>query len=161
MEDRWEEAWELSQGPCADTSGDMHLLAHHAALETGRRAEALALEEEFRKSIASGEDYPEERRQGEALLTHMQGVRLAVDGRAAAAAEKFEQADRLVPYWRADGLSIFKLFNQLARAQTLAEAGQAEEARQALEELRAVNPRMAERYDGPELAKTGDVATFD
>jgi len=151
MEDRWEEAWELSQGPCADTSGDMHLLAHHAALETGRQAEALALEEEFRKDIKSGEDYPEERRVGEALLAHMQGIRLGLEGRAAEAAEKFEQADRLVPYWRATGMSIFKLFNQLALARALAESDQEEKARQVLEWVRSVNPRVVEYYEGPEL----------
>lgn len=149
---RWEEAWELTRGPCGEKSGEMKMLAHEAALHTGRRDEALEIERAHEKGLEEAEDYPEvERRVGRILLAHMQGTRFRFEGEPARAAERFEEANRLIPYWQTEGLSTLKLFIQLELAASLAEAGQTEKARQVLDWVRAVNPRVVELYDGPLL----------
>ena len=152
VEGRWEDAWELTRGPCGEKSGEMKMLAHEAALHTGRREAALEIERAHEKGLEEAEDYPEvDRRLGRILLAHMQGTRLRFEGEPARAAEKFEEANRLIPYWQTEGLSILKLFIQLELAASLAEAGQEEKARQVLEWVEAVNPRVVELYEGPAL----------
>lgn len=150
-EERWEDAWELVQGPCQDASGELVVIAHEAALHTGHREEALAIERKHEEGIREAEDFPAERRIGEALLAYMRGIRLRMEGQLQAAVESFETTDRSIPYWRPDGLSSLKLHNQLVWAATLAEAGRKSEARKVLDRVRAVNPRAVEYYDGPEL----------
>lgn len=150
-EQRWDDVWELVQGPCGGISGEMVLLAHQAALRTGRREEALALEREHEEGVAEAEDYPMMRQLGEALLAHMRGVRLRIEGQPAEAAKRFEETDRLIPFWFPEGPSSLKLHNQLVWAASLAEAGRKTEAREVLNRVRAVNPRAVEHYDGPDL----------
>jgi tetratricopeptide (TPR) repeat protein len=152
-EERWEDLWALTGGPCRRASGEMELLAHEAALHTGRREEALEIEHAHEKGLEEAEDYPEVAKWvGQVLLDLMQATRLRLDGEPAQAAEKLEEANRLIPNWQSEGLSIrFKLSIQLKLAETLAEAGELEKARKVLDGVRAVNPRIAEHYEGPAL----------
>lgn len=151
---RWEDLWELTRGRCRKVNDEMELLAHKAALRTGRREVALEIERELEEGLKEAKDNPEAVTWGgEFRLAHMRGTRLRIEGQPAQAVKELEEADRLFPTWQSEGgLSVrFKLALRLDLAATLAEAGQMAEARQVLEEVRAVNPRIAERYDGPAL----------
>jgi len=152
-EKRWEDLWELTRGPCLKANNEMELLAHKAALRTGRREAALEIERELEESLKKAKDNPEAMTWGgELLLAHMRGTRLRIEGEPAQAAAELEKANRLDPSWRSEGLSIrLKLALQLDLVATLAEAGEMEKARQVLDGVRAVNSRIAERYDGPAL----------
>jgi len=151
----WEEVWELVEGRCSDVLGELALVGHEAALRTGRREEALALEEKHRQAVAEASERPAQQRVISAMLAHMEGTRLMIEGKPAEAAKRFEETDRLIPYWQASGLSALKLKNQLDLAASLATAGQIEKAHQVLDRVRSVNPRVIEHYEGPDLGPMG------
>ena len=84
-------------------------------------------------------------------LFHMRGQQALAAGRLDEATELFREADRRLRYWEAQGLGVFKLFNQMALAEALARAGRNHEAARVLDEVRAVNPRLVEDYGPAEL----------
>lgn len=152
---RWRELLELQgREPCGELP-DVQMLAHKAALELGRWEEAREIRAGFEADLAKSEEKGEmaesERNVFQALIANLEGMERLYGGYPEAAAERFATADRLLPYWRPDGLSIFKLHNQLDLARALAVAGRTTEAREVLERVSAVNPRALEHYNGPDL----------
>ena len=124
-----------------EPQGDAPVIAYEAALLAGLPDEAAALAEEMKGGL---EQYaPSDAVRAVAL--HLEGIRLRVEGRPAEAVERLREADRLLVYFgRADG--YFKLANRVQLWQALTAAGRMDEADRLLNELRAVNPTIAERW---------------
>lgn len=142
----WEGVWRAAEGSCAAQSGSVPILLHQAALRTARTEQAKSQEEKVRKYLEESPASPE--LGGEfvrAGLEHMEGARLLAEAHASDAVTKFASADRKMAYI-GDGQGIFKLFNQLALAHALSAAGRSDKAREVLDGVRAINPKLATRF---------------
>ena len=73
---------------------------------------------------------------------------MAIDGDFTGAAARFDEADANMLFWF-EGQGILKLYNRLHLAYALEHAGHAEEAREVLARVEAVNPHLAAAY--PEI----------
>ena len=148
----WEKVWQAGTGMCEKWAASHSWLRYHAALYTGRKAEAAAfaktLQDEVEKDNLTGPS----RRLPEALFLHMEGGRLLADGQAREAAEKFQLADAKLSYRSLDE-ALPKLFNRLLQARALQLSGQEEAAKQVLDQVRSVNPTFVARF-GPLFALT-------
>lgn len=147
--ERWETAWQITQEACSGLEGDRLVLAHTAAVASGRLDEAYRLEAELAERMEEQRPKSVYRTRANAQLLHMQGTRLLRGEEAVEeAVGKFEKADALIRYWDDSGIGIFKLFNRLTLARALERSGRSEEAEQVRKEIRSVNPRILEEF-GP------------
>lgn len=139
-----EAAWQTAQDGCISPWGEALILSHEAAVAAGRIEEALALEAKLARLIE--EAGPRTKPSLEMHLFHMGGQRAEVAGDFERAVELYREADRRLRYWEAQGLGVFKLFNQLSLARALSRSGRANEAARVLDQVRSVNPRLVEDY---------------
>lgn len=137
----WRGTWEAYRASCDRQEGDVPALVYEAALLAGLTDEAEALAGEFRE----GSERPAANDRARAILLHLEGVRLRIEGRPAEAVERLREADGLLIYlsW---GDGAFKLYNRVQLWQALEALGRQDEADRLLGELRAVNPLIAERW---------------
>lgn len=152
--------WREEDRPsCLDTMTEGHFLVHRMAVLSGRREVAEEEEARYRARIEELEakrGAPMERLR--AVLLHLEGSRLAIEGQYAEAAERLRQADELIDYWGQGG-GILKLYNRLNLAYALEHAGETAASRQALDQVRAVNPAFAGFYDELEMTPRIDRPT--
>ena len=140
----WEGAWQEMQGPCSAAPGDVQVVGHAAAAQTGHLEEARAIEKSFKVRAGTAEGVYQEIL--EALLLNMKGTRLAVEGDLEGAIDNYRAADGRLRYWHDAGLGIFKLHNERLLALALQQVGRSEEADEVVERIRAVNPRFLEAW---------------
>jgi len=79
-------------------------------------------------------------------ISHMQGVRLAIQGDLGVAEERFGAADKGLTFMDA-GTGLSKLNNRLVLVETLFAGGKGAEAHKLLAEVRGVNPAVAEDFE--------------
>ena len=143
----FEAPWRPENASCVERMGPGSFLIHRMASLTGRRDEALAIEAavaaEVEKKVGPMGAYG--RKDVEAMLHHMRGVRLLGSGDPAAAASEFEAADKLLVYW-GDGQGTLKLFNRLNLASALESSGDAAASQQLVAAVAGVNRSFAEVY---------------
>lgn len=146
-------AWEASSGPVCENylREDVFLMSYEAALADGPPEAAARMKagfersrEEFYKNNVSR--VPDT---WDAFAAYMAALRAEKAGDPVQAAKLFAKADAGVPYWSNTGTGFFRLFIGLQRAEALYAAGDSDGARRALEEVRAVNPRLVEDTVGP------------
>jgi Tfp pilus assembly protein PilF len=144
----YDRPWREGFDGCGGEPGKGGPLLHRLALLAGRTEVADAEEAAFRKEIAGGKDaerYQRKRRSLEQMLRHEEGVRALLAGHVEEAVTKFREADERAFYWgRSEGM--FKLFNLANLALALERANDLEGSRQALGQVRAVNPQFASLY---------------
>jgi len=148
----WEKVWQAGTGMCEKAPAAHGLVRYHAALYTGRKAEAAAFAKRLQDEVEKDNLTGPLRRLPEAMLLHMEGGRLLADGQAREAAEKFQLADAKLSY-RSREEALPKLFNRLLQARALQLSGQEEAAKQVLDQVRSVNPTFVARF-GPLFALT-------
>jgi hypothetical protein len=85
---------------------------------------------------------------------HMQGVRLALQGKYEEAEEKLRAADKGLTYVEA-GTGMYKLFNRMILAEVLLAGGQDVEAHGLLTKVRGVNPVMVADFEESGLKVIG------
>lgn len=137
----WQGTWEA--GEACPEERIWNATVHRAALLTGRTEQAVAIESALRQALADDVPMaPSMRQSGESLLINLEASRLLASGDAAAAAERFHEADTLNRYWGWGQAWTFKLYNQVDRIEALERAGAAQEAAEAAAALVAVNPMI-------------------
>lgn len=137
----FEAAWAASASPqCQTRPDELSILRYRAALGSGRLEEARAMEE---KVDEQSTHFAKEEPFLIALAAHMAGLRLLAAGDAQSAVAELRKADERLVYW-GNGQGSFKLLNRLDLSAALEEAGEAEAAAEVIEQVRAVNPAMAE-----------------
>ena len=133
---------------CLEKRGGFDSLAHRLASEAGDFIVAVdmerALEEAIRIKIENG--FQGRRSYLETLLPHMQGVRLAAQGKLGPACKAFQKSDDLGLYWGLER-SFLKLQNQGDLLRCYEKTGHAGGAAAARERLRRVNPAYLESLD--------------
>ena len=148
----WQGVWSAVQAACASEDVSDNVLKLWAALATGRRTEAEALVEERRAALAKLPAAAPSRRYMEALLAHMEGALLVLQGKATEAAERFRFADQGMSYGEL-GPGLFKLINRFVLARALQAAGAREQAEEVLAEGRAVNAAFMARLEAVKLGR--------
>ncbi len=143
-----EAAWQAGQEACVDIGkrASIELVRHRLALATGRREEALALEEKVRGRLEEGSwegGYAMDG--GKGLLRHMEGVRRAADGEYAEAEELLLEADGNLAYWGSQQ-GFLKLHNLLSLAWLYERMGDRLAAETVFERVWAVNPEFVRRF---------------
>jgi tetratricopeptide (TPR) repeat protein len=157
----FEAPWREPLLACTQGAEGTNPFSHRMALLTGRLAEAQAMEEKLAGILAKAKGAGGRKMSaGRVVLFHLQGMRELAAGRWAEAIAKLRESDGTSGYWGAD-LGVFKLFNRMNLALALELAGEAAAARAMVDEVRAVNPSLAEM--GPWLlertARPGFVPT--
>jgi tetratricopeptide (TPR) repeat protein len=144
----WEGAWAVVRGDCRDRLGDEAVLAHRAATQCGRLAEAAEFERRPVKGGKMNEAAASGKKTRSSGAAHMEGARLLAQGDAAGAVACFDEADRGMVF-AGEGQGVFKLLNQLALAEALHAAGLAERSAAVQAAVAAVNPRIGELFAEP------------
>lgn len=143
----WQGTWEA--GEACPEERIWNATVHRAALLTDRADAAAAIEQALREALAQSVPMPPSMRQsGESLLLNLEGSRLLAADQAAAAVERFREADGLNRYWGWGQAWTFKLYNQVDLIGALGQAGAAQEAADATQALVAINP-MIRNYFAP------------
>jgi len=132
------------------------MVRHRAAAQLGDWKRAEAIEAEVRDELESEKDTapPEMMNDGRALLLHLEGVRLAVQGDYDAAEQRFLEADKKLTFREADS-GLFKLHNQTMLVETLLAKGDDASAHQLLAKVRSVNPMVVEEFEEAGLQSLG------
>jgi len=139
--------WRAADGVCKGRLERPDVLLHMLALRSGRRAEALAMEEKGKKLLMELEGAPERAKSGyRALLTYLEAERLMSEGRHAEAVPKLREVDADATWWQSAGGGAIRLVARLALANALEALGDRAGAEAALERVRAVNPAFATWY---------------
>lgn len=145
----FEGPWQAGRETCNEITGDFSFIHHRMEMLTDRRQDALAREERIRAEIDDAErETGQTFAYARGFLHYMEGARMAIDGDFTGAAARFDEADTNMLYWF-EGQGILKLYNRLHLAYALEHAGHAEESRQVLARVEAINPRLASAY--PEI----------
>jgi tetratricopeptide (TPR) repeat protein len=135
-------AWQASSSPeCQSRPEELSILRYRAALGGGRLDEARAMAATVDEQSAR---FAKEEPFLIALGAHMAGLRLLAEGDAPGAVAELRKADERLVYW-GNGQGSFKLLNRLDLAAALRAAGEAEAAAAMVEQVRAINPAIAER----------------
>ena len=128
---------------CQQGGAAIHPMRQRLALLAGRREPALAIEEAWReraaKAATEGRD-----NDGPAIHAFLVGIRLLAERKEAEALERLRDADEKSLYW-GNGGGLFKLSVRLTQAIALERAGDREGAAERVAQVRAVNPRYADR----------------
>ena len=122
-------------------------MTHRLALVNGHEDAARMIEDKLRGNIERWEKKkaasPTYYR---GSLLHMQGIRAVTQGEYKKAAKLFRKADEEFKYW-GEGEGFSKLYNRLALALALDEAGSREEAEAVMRQVMDVNPFYATNYE--------------
>ncbi len=148
------EAWqrildERSTECVADVrSGYAVVVTHRAASRLGDWETVQRIEDDAAGNLLAAESDGDE---GDtvtlrAVLHHMQGVRMAIQGDLAAAAERFQGADDRLTFIRVDS-GMFKLLNRLFLVETLRAGRKDAEAHKQLAWVRNINPVMVAEFE--------------
>jgi tetratricopeptide (TPR) repeat protein len=137
----WEAIWQAGLGPCTSSGASAENLRFHAAVWTGRAAEADTWQAKLREAAlkqGAGSYYVKWVALKQA---HMDGLRLLASGRASEAAVKLATADRGLAY---RGLSdgMFKLLNRVTWVGALEASGDRAQTERIASEIGRVNPRV-------------------
>jgi tetratricopeptide (TPR) repeat protein len=136
--------WRAADGVCKGRLERPDVLLHMLALRSGRREEALAMEEKGKEQLAELESAPERAKSGyRTLLTYLEAERLMSEGRHAEAVPKLREIDADSTWWQTAGGGAIRLVARLALANALEALGDRAGAEEALERVRAVNPAFA------------------
>ena len=137
------------------SSGYAQIMKHRAAVQLGDIETALAVEERMEKSLSAAEEISKlDKPMILGALSHLQGVRMALQGDDEGAIEAFWSADENMTYIQArDGL--FKLQNRLVLVETLFAAGEDAKAHKVLSKVRSVNPGVAQEFEEKGLKVLG------
>lgn len=129
---------------------------HRAACLLGEWDVAEAVEARLAELEEKADDAgaKDERSSLAGAITHVRGVRLALQGDLDAAIESFKQADENMTYIQA-GNGLFKLYNRLFLVETLFAAGNDAKAHKLLSQVRSVNPRMVDDFEEQGLRLLG------
>jgi tetratricopeptide (TPR) repeat protein len=121
---------------------------HLAACELERWETAEAIEAEVEEIFAKAEESagPKDLGRLYAAIEHMRGVRLALQGDYASAAEKLRSADQTLTYIEV-GSAIFKLYNQMIIAELLLADGKDADAHELMSKVRGVNPEWVAEFE--------------
>ncbi|MDY7093703.1 MAG: tetratricopeptide repeat protein [Acidobacteriota bacterium] len=112
-------------------------------LADGRRDQALALEQGMGEMLAESLTKEMRESQDQALLSHLQGYRLAYEGDLDGALEKLQAVEDLLGVENLESGQI-TLVNRLVLAQVLERAGDEDAARRVWNSMTAINPRIPE-----------------
>ena len=150
--ERWREILEMlaDDSPCLEghTSANARVDAHLAACVLGEMEIALNIENKIAETLEAKESMGD-KGDGEifeAILSHLRGVRFAVEGDLEAAVEAFVRTDKQVTYMGA-GNGLFKLYNRLLMVEALLATGDEGKAHKVLSKVRSVNPVIAARFE--------------
>ncbi|MCH9649603.1 MAG: tetratricopeptide repeat protein [Deltaproteobacteria bacterium] len=142
----WEGIWHVSEA-CSSIRGMSLVEKYRSALWTGRLDEAREIEATVRKAWHEGKTEDDHHAHiSPPTYHHMEGVRLAVQGRFNEAIQHFQKADTLLPYMNLP-TGTFKLQNRMALADVLELTGQHGRAGEILEAVRQVNPKILLQAD--------------
>lgn len=134
---------------CLDKSSGAMIVGYAAALEAGQDEKAAQIEKAYR-GLREKHIVPYEETGKDAILLHIEGVRLLSQDQMEPAIAKLREADQELVFW-GDGQGIMKLYNRLLLAHALEEAGKEAEARQLRAQVKAVNPQVAAGMEIPEF----------
>lgn len=157
--ERWSEILEYlgEDSACLEghSSGYAQITKHRAAVQLGDLETALAIEAKMEKSVSAAEEISKlDKPMILGALSHLRGVRMALQGDDEDAIEAFWSADKNMTYIQArDGL--FKLQNRLMLVETLFAAGQDAKAHKLLSKVRSVNPGVAQEFEEKGLKVLG------
>ncbi len=151
----WPRAWEAYRSPlCKEVHGEAAVMAYQAALRAGLDDEAAAFAAELDAHVEKYEHDEFAR----AVDLHLEGLRLRLAGRPDQALERYEEADSRLAYWNCE-MGYLKIANQVERWHALTALGRTADAERALDNLRGVNPDIAERWTAhPRTEAVGDAA---
>lgn len=126
------------------------IFLHRAACGLQRWDLAEAIESEFRTRLGKKPPSMETRFDfRRPILDHLRGIRLFAQGKPQEAIPALVAADENLSYLNMD-LGLFKLNNRLVLSGILHSYGKEKESRRWLEEVRKINPLLAEEWeDGP------------
>jgi len=149
--DQWHDILEFldDDSPCLEghSSGYAQVIRHLAAMQIGDVETAIAIEEKMEKSLTAAKEVEKlDIPMIMGTLSHLQGVRKAVQGDLEGAIEAFWEADENLTYIQA-GSGMFKLYNRLYLVETLFAAGNDAKAHKVLSKVRSVNPGMAQSFE--------------
>ena len=121
---------------------------HLAASRVGDWETAYAIEDEAAGMLLTFERNGDDRTTllFRSVISHMQGVRLAIQGELGVAEKRFGAADDGLTYMEA-GTGRSKLTNRLLLVETLLAGGKDVDAHELLAEVRSVNPAVAEDFE--------------
>jgi tetratricopeptide (TPR) repeat protein len=157
-EGAWQEILDVAEeSECVKkmNEGFSFVTAHYAASRLGDWERAMEMELEaadLLSKYASSGDKKVDTMRGTYL--HMQGVRLALQGRYDEALEKLQGADESITYVEAPS-AVYKLFNRMVIAETMLAAGRDAEAHALLTKVRSVNPVMVAEFEDAGLRVLG------
>ncbi len=145
--EEWEEMLALFEDPCiADRPlGYPSVMTHRAACEVGDWQTAKALEDRLSDFTTELMDRSEGRDSTlpEAVMSHLEGVRLAKLGEYGKAAEKLWATDNQLTFMQVSQ-GTFKLYNKTILAEALLASGEDAEAHKLLAGLRRINPELVD-----------------
>ncbi|KAB2968825.1 MAG: tetratricopeptide repeat protein [Thermoanaerobaculia bacterium] len=150
----WRETGEV----CETRYQEPDVLLHILALRSGRREEALAMEEKAKKRLAELEGGFERAKTGyRVLVSFLEAERLFVEGRFEEAVPKLREVDADSTWWEAEGRGTIKLVARILLYRSLGALGDRAGAEEALARARAVNPDFAAWYStfDPYLPRAG------
>lgn len=147
----WEQILELAEtSSCVDKKhvNFSKVSTHLAACELGKWETAEAIETEAEEIFAKAKESasPKDLERLRAVIEHMRGVRLALQGDYGGAAEKLRTADQTLTYIEA-GSAIFKLYNQMIIAELLLADGKDADAHALMSKVRGVNPAWVAEFE--------------
>jgi len=148
--DAWRQILDERDSGCVERrpTGYASIITHRAACRLGDwetaediedRADGLLLEVENSGS-------QEARTAVRAAISHLQGVRLAMQGDFKTAQDRLRAADQRLTFLQTHE-GIFKIYNSMILVETLLAAGQDAEAHQLLAEIRGTNPPLVAEFE--------------
>ena len=154
----WQQIMDEADSKCVEgfKQGFSTVTTHFAASKLGDWETAMAMEVEAANILEKVEESDSEKdaMTVRGAFLHMQGVRLALQGKYEEAEEKLRAADKGLTYVEA-GTGMYKLFNRMILAEVLLAGGQDAEAHSLLSKVRGVNPVMVAEFEQSGLKTIG------
>jgi tetratricopeptide (TPR) repeat protein len=154
----WQQILDEADSKCVEgfKQGFSTVTTHFAASKLGDWEKAMEMEVEAANILEKVEKSSNEKdaMTVRGAFLHMQGVRLALQGKYEEAEEKLRAADKGLTYVEA-GTGMYKLFNRMILAEVLLAGGQDVEAHGLLTKVRGVNPVMVADFEESGLKVIG------
>jgi tetratricopeptide (TPR) repeat protein len=154
----WQQILDEADSKCVEgfKQGFSTVTTHFAASKLGDWEKAMEMEVEAANILEKVEKSSNEKdaMTVRGAFLHMQGVRLALQGKYEEAEEKLRAADKGLTYVEA-GTGMYKLFNRMILAEVLLAGGQDAEAHGLLTKVRGVNPVMVADFEESGLKVIG------